>query len=70
MVSETERVRRIYDKVADRYDGTIRLSEKLFMGDGRRWVCSQARGNVLEIAVGPGAICPCIRRRCASPVLI
>jgi ubiquinone/menaquinone biosynthesis C-methylase UbiE len=58
MVSETERVRRIYDKVADRYDGTIRLSEKLFMGDGRRWVCSQARGNVLEIAVGTGRNLP------------
>jgi ubiquinone/menaquinone biosynthesis C-methylase UbiE len=58
MVSETERVRSIYDKMADRYDGMIRLSERLFMGDGRRWVCSQARGDVLEIAVGTGRNLP------------
>jgi ubiquinone/menaquinone biosynthesis C-methylase UbiE len=57
-VSETARVRSIYDKMADRYDGMIRLSEKLFMADGRRWVCSQARGNVLEIAVGTGRNMP------------
>ena len=57
-MSETERVRSIYDKMADRYDGMIRLSERLFMGDGRRWVCSQARGDVLEIAVGTGRNLP------------
>jgi ubiquinone/menaquinone biosynthesis C-methylase UbiE len=58
MVSETERVRGIYDKMADRYDGMIRLSERLFMGDGRGWVCSQARGDVLEIAIGTGRNLP------------
>ena len=58
MVSETERVRGIYDKMADRYDGMIRLSERLFMGDGRGWVCSQARGDVLEIAIGTGRNMP------------
>src|SRR5919197_2396697 len=58
MVSETERVRGIYDKLADRYDGMIRLSERLFMGHGRGWVCSQARGDVLEIAVGTGRNLP------------
>ena len=57
-MSETQRVRSIYDKMADRYDGMIRLSERLFMGDGRRWVCSQARGDVLEIAVGTGRNLP------------
>ena len=57
-MSETERVCGIYDKMADRYDGMIRLSEKLFMGDGRRWVCSQARGDVLEIAIGTGRNMP------------
>jgi ubiquinone/menaquinone biosynthesis C-methylase UbiE len=58
MVSETERVRSIYDKMADRYDGMIRLSEKLFVGDGRRWVCAQAHGDVLEIAIGTGRNLP------------
>src|SRR6266540_3031170 len=28
--------------------------EWLLFGDGRRWVCSQARGDVLDVAVGTG----------------
>ena len=51
---ETERVRRFYQRVARRYDRSIRIFEKLLFGDGRRWVCSRARGDVLEIAVGTG----------------
>ncbi len=51
---ETERVRCFYDSVADRYDTSIRLFEKLLFADGRRWVCAQARGDVLELAVGTG----------------
>jgi ubiquinone/menaquinone biosynthesis C-methylase UbiE len=54
MPNETERVRRIYDGVASRYDSMIGLSEKVLFADGRRWVCSQAHGDVLEIAVGTG----------------
>ena len=55
---ETRRVRRIYDRNADRYDTAIRLMERLLLGDGRRWVCAQARGDVLEIAVGTGRNLP------------
>src|SRR5260370_42486487 len=58
MPSETDRVRRIYDDGASRYDRMIGFSEKLFFGDGRRWVCAQAHGNVLEIAVGTGRNLP------------
>jgi hypothetical protein len=29
--------------------------ERLLFEDGRRWVCSQARGDVLEIGVGTGS---------------
>jgi ubiquinone/menaquinone biosynthesis C-methylase UbiE len=54
VLNETERVRDLYDRFASRYDTMTGFSEKLFFGDGRRWVCSQARGNVLEIAVGTG----------------
>jgi ubiquinone/menaquinone biosynthesis C-methylase UbiE len=32
----------------------MRLFERMLFGDGRRWVCSQAEGEVLEIAVGTG----------------
>jgi ubiquinone/menaquinone biosynthesis C-methylase UbiE len=50
--SETDRVRRIQDKTAPRYDRQIRFFERILFGGGREWVCSQASGDVLEIAVG------------------
>jgi ubiquinone/menaquinone biosynthesis C-methylase UbiE len=49
---ETERVRRITDKQAGGYDRQIALFERILFGDGRAWVCSQARGSVLELACG------------------
>jgi ubiquinone/menaquinone biosynthesis C-methylase UbiE len=55
---ETKRVKRHYDEEASRYDKVIDLPEKLLFGDGRSWVCSQARGDVLEIAVGTGRNLP------------
>lgn len=58
MLNETERVRRIYDKSADRYDRMISIPEKLFLGDDRAWICSQARGDVLEVAIGTGRNLP------------
>ncbi len=51
---ETERVRRLYDDAAGKYDRFVGFAEKLLFGDGRRWVCAQAKGDVLEIAVGTG----------------
>jgi ubiquinone/menaquinone biosynthesis C-methylase UbiE len=51
---ETERVRRIWEKLAPRYDKDIKLVERVLFAGGREWVCSQARGEVLEIAVGTG----------------
>jgi ubiquinone/menaquinone biosynthesis C-methylase UbiE len=50
--AETERVRRLQDREAPRYDRNISISERILFGDGRRWVCEQARGQVLELAVG------------------
>ncbi len=52
--SETDHVRRYFDEIADKYDRFIRYAEKLLFGGGRQWVCGQARGDVLEIAVGTG----------------
>jgi ubiquinone/menaquinone biosynthesis C-methylase UbiE len=52
--TETERVRGLQDKAAPKYDRTMGRWEKLLFGGGREWVCSQARGYVLEIAIGTG----------------
>jgi ubiquinone/menaquinone biosynthesis C-methylase UbiE len=52
--SEADRVRRIYDKMAPKFDRKIRFWERVLFADGREWVCSQATGDVLEIAVGTG----------------
>jgi hypothetical protein len=52
--SETQRVRGIYEQEAPRYDLQISFFGRVLFGDGRRWVCSQAEGEVLEIAVGTG----------------
>ncbi|MGH2725428.1 MAG: class I SAM-dependent methyltransferase [Actinomycetota bacterium] len=52
--SETERVRGIYDKLAPRFDRRISFWEKVLFAGGREWVCSQAKGDTLEIAVGTG----------------
>jgi ubiquinone/menaquinone biosynthesis C-methylase UbiE len=52
--AETERVRRIWEKLAPRYDKDIKLFERVLFAGGREWACSQAKGEVLEIAVGTG----------------
>jgi ubiquinone/menaquinone biosynthesis C-methylase UbiE len=51
---ETERMRHLWEKQAPRYDQRIALWEKILFGDGRRWACSRARGEVLEVAIGTG----------------
>lgn len=56
--AEMERVRRYYDEIADTYDVRVGYYERLFVGDGRLWVCGQAAGDVLEIAVGTGRNLP------------
>ncbi|MGH3032161.1 MAG: class I SAM-dependent methyltransferase [Gaiellaceae bacterium] len=55
---ETERVRALQDKEAPRYDRQISFFEKLLFEGGREWVCSQAEGDVLEIAAGTGRNLP------------
>jgi ubiquinone/menaquinone biosynthesis C-methylase UbiE len=52
--TETERIRKLYDKEAGRYDGQMRFFDRVLFAGGRQWVCSQARGDVLEIAAGTG----------------
>jgi ubiquinone/menaquinone biosynthesis C-methylase UbiE len=54
LAKETEKIKRIWEKQAPRYDRSIARWEKVLFGDGRRWVCSRARGAVLEVAIGTG----------------
>jgi ubiquinone/menaquinone biosynthesis C-methylase UbiE len=56
--AETERVRRYSDRQAPSYDRWIARFERVFVRDGRFWVCGQARGRVLEIAAGTGRNLP------------
>src|SRR5258708_6066626 len=51
---ETERVRRLQDKQAPKYDRQMRFFERVLFAGGREWVCSRAAGEILEIAVGTG----------------
>jgi hypothetical protein len=52
--ASTDRVRGFYERTASRYNRQIRLAERMLFGDGRQWVCSQASGDVLELAIGTG----------------
>lgn len=49
---------RQWDRYADRYDRDIGFFERVQFKGGREWVCSQASGEVLEVAVGTGRNLP------------
>src|SRR3954468_16489568 len=52
--TETERVRRLMDKGAPRYDRQMNFFDRVLFTGGREWACSQGKGDVLEIPVGSG----------------
>jgi ubiquinone/menaquinone biosynthesis C-methylase UbiE len=52
------RLRRHWDKHARTYDKQIAFWERRLFGDGRHWVCAQASGDVLEVAIGTGRNLP------------
>ncbi len=54
LTRETDRIRRLYEKEAPKYDRQMGFFDWALFGGGREWVCSQAQGDVLEIAVGTG----------------
>lgn len=56
--AETDRIRRVWDARAPRYDRGVVLVERLLFGDGRAWACSAASGDVLEVAIGTGRNLP------------
>ncbi|MGY5080914.1 class I SAM-dependent methyltransferase [Streptomyces nigrescens] len=54
----TERLRRYWDKHARSYDRQMRFFDRTLFAGSRVWVCSQASGDVLEVAIGTGLNLP------------
>jgi ubiquinone/menaquinone biosynthesis C-methylase UbiE len=53
------RSRRLRDRMAPHYDRDMRRLEPLLFGrDARAWVCTQASGDVLDVAIGTGLNLP------------
>ncbi len=50
----TARWRGYWDKHAHRYDRQMQFFDRKLFGDTREWVCRQANGDVLEVAIGTG----------------
>ncbi len=50
--TETERIRKIFDKQAPKYDESMSRFERLLFAGNREWVCERAEGEVLELAAG------------------
>jgi hypothetical protein len=53
-----QQLRRYWDKHARNYDKQIAFWERRLFGDGRQWVCAQASGDTLEVAIGTGSNLP------------
>jgi ubiquinone/menaquinone biosynthesis C-methylase UbiE len=49
-----ERLQRYWDKHSGSYDRQMGFFDRFVFGDSREWACSQATGDVLEVAVGTG----------------
>lgn len=51
---QRDRWRRAWDRQARIYDRQMGLMDRWLFKDSRAWACGQARGQVLEVAVGTG----------------
>lgn len=51
---DLQRLRRRWDKQAGSYDRQMGFWDRKLFGSTRQWICEQARGQVLEVAVGTG----------------
>jgi hypothetical protein len=68
--TESERVRRYYDRAAPQYDAGMRWFERLLLGDARGTICSRAHDRTLELGVGTGLNLAFFRRMCSSSASI
>src|SRR5688572_29769952 len=50
--NDTDRVRRIFEKQAPKYDKAMARFERWLFAGTREWACSRAHGEVLEISAG------------------
>lgn len=57
-VRRRDRWRRGWDRSAGGYDAQMARFDRWLFRDTRTWICSRARGEVLEIAVGTGLNLP------------
>jgi len=55
---ETERIKRLYEKEAPKFDRSMNRWDRTLFAGNREWACAQASGNVLEIAIGTGRNLP------------
>ena len=55
---QTQRLRRYWDQHARSFDRQMAFFDRVLFGDGRQWVCAQAAGDTLEVAVGGGRNLP------------
>jgi ubiquinone/menaquinone biosynthesis C-methylase UbiE len=53
-----DRWRRYWDKHAASYDREMRFYDRVLFAESRTWVCAQAVGHVLEVAIGTGLNLP------------
>ncbi|TMR08486.1 class I SAM-dependent methyltransferase [Nonomuraea turkmeniaca] len=56
--SREERLRRYWDKHSASYDRQMAFFDRRFFGDTRSWICGQASGDTLEVAIGTGLNLP------------
>ena len=49
-----QRLRRYWDRHAHSYDRQMGFFDRTLFGESRSWVCDQATGDVLEVAIGTG----------------
>jgi len=54
----SDRWHRYWDKHSGTYDRQMQLMDRVLFGDSRAWACSQASGEVLEVAIGSGLNLP------------
>ncbi len=53
-VNDDDRLRRYWNRHAPSYDRQMRFLERRLFSASRGWICSQASGDVLEVAIGTG----------------